>query len=266
VDARELRKARREAVANERAEREARGRNKPGLTRFRRFRRRIGTVLIATLAPLLLRLLAFTWRVERRGEVGLELLSSERPWLVTLWHGSMLAMMPISRHCRRNIGVLVSPSDDGGLAKLALDKFGYAVVRGSLSKRGARAMREMHELLQQGGQLVITPDGPRGPRHSINTGAAWLARETGTPILPVIVAVSRAWRLRSWDRMCIPKPFARVVMHYGDPVMIAKDADDAALEAASSDVREVMLRNEGTASADLQVAFDQGETNRSKHA
>lgn len=258
VDAREQRQARRDLVAQASAERTAKGRNKPGLTRFRRFRRRIGSGLVRWLAPSILRLLACTWRVERTGKTGQELQTSDRPWIITLWHGRMLATMPLRHHCRRNIGVLVSPSDDGELAKLALAKFGYRIVRGSLSRRGARAMREMHELVQAGGQLVITPDGPRGPRHSINSGAAWLARATGAAILPVCVAVNRAFRMRSWDRMCIPKPFARLIVHFGDPVLVAADADDAQLEAISEDVRQLMIAGERAAFAQLGVDSDLG--------
>lgn len=259
MDAREQRQARRETVARRTAEREAQGRNKAGRKRFRRFRRRLGTALAESLAPLILRLIARTWRIERTGEAGLELLRSDRPWVCTMWHGRMLALMPVKHHCRRNIGVLVSPSDDGGLAKRALDKFRYQVVRGSLSKRGATAMREMHELLAADGQLVITPDGPRGPRHSINTGAAWLARATGVPIIPVSTAMSRAWRFKSWDRMCIPKLFARVLVHYGDPVTIDKHADDALLEAVSIELRTKMIAAERAAFGQLEVKSDLGD-------
>ena len=72
-------------------------------------------VLVESLAPTLLRMLAWTWRIERTGEAGLERFRSDLPWITLLWHGRMLAMMPIKPHYGRNIGVLVSPSDDGGL-------------------------------------------------------------------------------------------------------------------------------------------------------
>ena len=189
VDARKQRQARRDLVARLAAEREAAGRNTKRRSRFRMLRRRVGRVLVESLAPLMLRMLAWTWRIARTGDAGLERFRSEMPWITVLWHGRMLAMMPIKPHYGRNIGVLVSPSDDGGLAKIALKKFGCQIVRGSLSRRGAAAMREMLALLRSGQQLVLTPDGPRGPRHSINTGAAWLARATGTPIIPLSVGI-----------------------------------------------------------------------------
>lgn len=258
MDARAQRKARRDIVAAHSAEREARGRNRKSASRFRRARRRMGSLLVERLAPSALAAIARTWRIQRTGDAGIELMRSTRPWVCAMWHGRMLTLMPIRHHCRRGVGVLVSPSDDGGLAKQALERFGYQVVRGSLSRRGARAMREMYDLLQGGGQLVITPDGPRGPRHSINAGPAWLARATGAPILPVTVAMTRAWRFRSWDRMCIPKPFAKVAVHYGDPVHVSPDTCDEELERIAAAIRERMVADERAAFARLGVADDHG--------
>lgn len=265
VDAREQRTARRELVAKRAAEREAAGRNTKRLSRFRTLRRRIGRVLVESLAPLILRMLAWTWRIERTGDAGLTRFRSDLPWITVLWHGRMLAMMPIKPHYGRNIGVLVSPSDDGGLAKIALKKFGCQIVRGSLSRRGASAMREMLALLRSKQQLVLTPDGPRGPRHGINTGAAWLARATGTPIIPLSVGVSRAWYFRSWDRMCIPKPFARLIVHYGDPMHIDEQTTDAALEMQSSELRERLIAAEQAAFARLGVVSDFEEAVANDH-
>ncbi|MBX3461843.1 MAG: DUF374 domain-containing protein [Planctomycetes bacterium] len=256
MDARARRQERRAAVARRTAERDAAGRNAPHLQRWRRWRRRLGELLLAWLAPTLLRLLASTWRVQRTGAAGLALLRSDRPWLVAMWHGRMLCLMPLALHAGRGIDVLVSPSDDGSLATNALRRFRYRVVRGSLSRGGARAMRAMAAGLAAGHQLVVTPDGPRGPRHTMNVGTAWLARATGAPILPVGVACDRAWRLRSWDRFTIPKPFARLCVHYGDPVHVAADAADADLERTAEAVRRQLLAGEADAFRRLGAADD----------
>jgi lysophospholipid acyltransferase (LPLAT)-like uncharacterized protein len=256
MDARSQRRQRREAVARRTNERDAAGRNAPRLARWRRCRRRIGDVLVALFAPVLLRLLACTWRVRRTGDAGFAVLRSDAPWLVAMWHGRMLCLMPMRWHRARGIGVLVSPSDDGGLAATALRSFGFVAIRGSLSRGGARAMRAMAALLDDGGQLVVTPDGPRGPRHTINTGVPWLARATGAPILPVSVAVDRAWRLRSWDRFTIPKPFARLVVHYGDALHVAAGTDDAELERIGERVRAQLLAAERDGFAQLHTAVD----------
>ncbi len=256
MDPRDERRQRREAVARRAAERDATGRNTTALARWRRFRRRTGDVLLTLLAPTLLRLLACTWRVRRTGDAGLPLFRSEQPWLVTLWHGRMLCLMPLRWHRCRGLQVLVSPSDDGGLATRALRNFGYGVIRGSLSRGGARAMREMAAALQAGRQLVVTPDGPRGPRHTMNTGVPWLARATGVPILSISVACDRAWHLRSWDRFTIPKPFARLVVHYGEPLQVAADTDDAGLERIGERLRAQLLAGEREAFVRLGVADD----------
>ncbi len=256
MTARAPRNERREQARARATERDAAGRNAPALVRFRRFRRRVGTWLVFAIAPLLVRLLALTWRVQRTGDQGFARQRSNDPWIVAMWHGRMLTLMPLRHHKNRGIGVLVSPSDDGEIAQKALRSFRYAIVRGSLSRGGARALREMHELLAANGQLVVTPDGPRGPRHAINVGIAWLARATGAPILPVGVAVDRAWRLRSWDRFTIPKPFARIRVHYGDPVHVASDASDDELERIAAAVRITLLTNERAAFAHLDIPDD----------
>lgn len=250
------RDARRADRAAADAARTAAGRNAPALARWRRWRRALGKALLARLAPWLLRALAATWRVTFVPGPGLDLQRSGAPWVVALWHGRMLAAMPLRGHRGRGITVLVSPSDDGGLADLALRRFDYRVLRGSAHRGGARALRAMDQALADGAQLVLTPDGPRGPRHAMNTGVAWLARARGAPILPVGIAVDRAWRLRSWDRFVIPKPFARLVVVYGEPTPVADDADDAAMEALGGRVRAAMLAAERAAFARLGVADD----------
>ncbi|MEZ6037421.1 MAG: lysophospholipid acyltransferase family protein [Planctomycetota bacterium] len=256
MDPRAQRQARRAQVAQRAAEREAQGRNTTMLVRFRRIRRRLGALLLDSLAPLLVRMLAATWRVRRIDLGGQRCFDGDGPWVLLMWHGRMLPLMPLRRHRARRIGVLVSPSDDGGLAKRALHHFGYVVVRGSLSRRGARALREMHGLLAGGGKLVVTPDGPRGPRHSCNVGPAWLARETGAPMVLLGLAVDRAWRLKSWDGFVIPKPFARLAVAYGGPIEVPGHADDAALEQLSAQARDGLLAAERAGFTALGVGDD----------
>jgi len=219
-------------------------------------RRAVGSTLVGWFAPLALRLLAWTWRVQRIGEPGLAAMRGEGPLVIALWHGRMLVPMPLRPHKGRGIGVLVSPSDDGALVTKALRSFGYTVIRGSVSRGGASAMREMVEALHAGCPVAVTPDGPRGPRHTVNSGAAWLARETRAPIVSVAIAVDRAWALRSWDHFTIPKPFARIVVTYGEPLRVPPDANDLALEAFSCLLRDHLLLGERKGFARLQVPGD----------
>lgn len=236
--------------------RTAAGRDAGWRRRWRMLRRGVGKRLLDWFAPPLLRLLARTWRIEHRGDAGLRAMCGDTPLVIVLWHGRMLAAMPIWPHRGRGHAVLVSPSDDGGLVTRALAKFGYRVVRGSTSRGGARAMRELAAALHDGASVVLTPDGPRGPRFAMNSGAAWLSRDRGRPIVTLAVAVDRAWRLRSWDRFTIPKPFARLLVTYGDPLPVPPDCDDDRLEALVGTLRERLLAAERAGFAALGVPDD----------
>jgi lysophospholipid acyltransferase (LPLAT)-like uncharacterized protein len=185
----------------------------------------------------LLGALARTWRVEIVGREIYDELA--KGCIVAMWHGRML--LPMHSFQRSSLYVLVSMSGDGEVSQSLLRAFGYRVVRGSKSRGGARSLREMLEILHGGGIIVITPDGPRGPRHGMNPGLAWLAKATGYPILPVGLATNRAWRLRSWDRFTIPKPWAHVAVSFCEPVRVAREAGDADMESATTLVRERML-------------------------
>lgn len=150
----------------------------------------------------------------------------------------------LAHHGSRNWWVLVSASQDGDISQALLRRFGYRVIRGSSSRGGVRAVREMLAVLDDGAVLVITPDGPRGPQHSINQGLAWMARVTGYPIVPVGFACDRAWRLKSWDRFTIPKPWSRVVMVYGAPIHVEDRGSEEGLTAASASVRQALFEAE----------------------
>ena len=152
--------------------------------------------------------------------------------------------------------VLVSTSKDGDLAIRLLQHHGYRVIRGSTSRRGSEALRELLTALNQGRDVVLTPDGPRGPRHSMNPGPVFLARETGRKIIPIGLACDRAWRLKSWDRFTIPKFRARVAVEYGKPLHVPTDSDESALDAFQEQLREEMLAAERRAFAQLDVPVD----------
>lgn len=231
--------------------------------RWRRFvrhaRRRVGRVLVPPLAPGLLRWLARSWSMQVAGEQNLGGMRADQGRLLALWHGRMLIGM--RRHADLGYSVLVSPSEDGSLVKPLLERFGFRVIRGSSSRQGARAMRAMLRELSAQGTIVITPDGPRGPRHAMNQGLAWMARATGFPVIPLGFATDRAWRLRSWDAFCIPRWRARVALVYGEPILVQRTGGEEALERATRDIGVALMRAERAASALLDVPLDwaQGE-------
>ena len=221
---------------------------------MRRQRRRIAALILPRVAPHLLRTLARSWKIETLGSEHWEAASARRGMLATLWHGRML--MPIPAQAGRGICVLVSPSGDGELVLPILERFGYQWVLGSSNKNPARAVRELLDRLRSGGCIVITPDGPRGPRHRTNPGPVWMARETGFPILPCGCATDRAWRLSSWDRFTIPKRGARVVVVYGEPLYVEPTAGDEEIERLTEEMGRRMMAAEERGFRHLGVAPD----------
>jgi lysophospholipid acyltransferase (LPLAT)-like uncharacterized protein len=223
--------------------------------RMRRWKRRLGRRLTYWFGPLALRALARTWKITRIGE---EHLRSERDSrqgrIVAIWHGRLLAPLPY--HARRKWFILVSRSGDGDVVSDLLERFGYRLIRGSSSRGGALALRQMSQALGDDSVLVVTPDGPRGPRHRVQPGLVWIARETGFAVLPCGVACDRAWRARSWDRFLIPKPGAHVVFVYGAPIEIPPTATETELEKASATIRALMLDAEQRGFALLQKEPD----------
>jgi lysophospholipid acyltransferase (LPLAT)-like uncharacterized protein len=222
--------------------------------RMRQIRRKIGSFLVPLFAPPLVRTLARSWKLEVRGREHWDAAFARPGMLVTLWHGRMVVAMP--EGARRGLSVLVSPSGDGRLVIPLLKGFGYSWVLGSSNKNPARAVREMVERLQNGGRIVITPDGPRGPRHATNPGAAWMARATGFPILPVGCVTDRAWHLKSWDHFTIPKWGARVIVRYTEPIVVSTTASEEELAGVTARLREQMLAAEETGFRELGLSRD----------
>jgi hypothetical protein len=179
----------------------------------------------------LLRLLAATWRVrEIEGERIRAPLRERRPFVAIFWHGQMLPLL--WWHRNRGVAILISEHGDGEIIARIARRLGYDLVRGSSSRGAERALLESIRLAKSGAPLAITPDGPRGPAESFAAGALLVSHRAGVPLLPVAASASRAWRLRSWDRFMIPKPFARVTIAYGPPGAVqAASARDAAAQA-----------------------------------
>jgi lysophospholipid acyltransferase (LPLAT)-like uncharacterized protein len=136
------------------------------------------------------------------------------------------------------VGWLISPSVDGELGAMLVERIGGAVIRGSSSHTGARALRDYYQaLVKEDISPVITPDGPRGPRFQFKPGALLLAQMSGRPILPLAYAASRAWLIK-WDKFVVPKPFARIVIAIGEPVYVPRVMDAAALEALQAQMAQ----------------------------
>ncbi len=163
-----------------------------------------------------LRALARTWRVRETGREGWRARrAAGHATVVALWHGQMLPLL--AHHRDEGVAVLVSEHRDGEIIARVVRAFGFATVRGSTSRGGARALLELVAALREGREVAVTPDGPRGPRHTFAPGALVAAQRAGAAVVGVAAHVDRAWRLGTWDGFEIPKPFARITVAYTPP-------------------------------------------------
>ena len=159
--------------------------------------------------------------------------------IYAFWHSHQLSTL--WRNRGSGAAILISQSRDGEYVARLAAAFGYEPVRGSSSRRGAVGLMEMIRVAGTGRPVAITPDGPRGPRHTVHAGVLALAQKTGLPIVPMAVGHSRFWQLRSWDRFRIPKPFSKGYSCTGAALHVPPDADEAALERLAAELRARMI-------------------------
>jgi lysophospholipid acyltransferase (LPLAT)-like uncharacterized protein len=164
---------------------------------------------------------------------------ANEPFIYVLWHEHM--GIPIYLRANCGIAILISKHRDADALGVIASRSGFECVRGSTARGGAAALRELVERGQRQ-HLVITPDGPRGPRRTLAAGPVYLASKLGRPIVPMSFGADRAWRTPTWDQFLIPKPFSRVKARLGAPISIAPDLDREGLEAARVRVEAELLR------------------------
>jgi lysophospholipid acyltransferase (LPLAT)-like uncharacterized protein len=176
-----------------------------------------------------LHMLARTWRIRVvNGDYVRDLRRAGHTFIFALWHGQLLPLL--WHHREEGVLVLISEHRDGELVARAAQSLGYGLIRGSSTRGAERALISLVRELQAGHEVAITPDGPRGPAATFASGALVAAQRSDSFILPVAASADRAWRLRSWDRFMIPKPFARVTVAYGAPAKVLAKTSRAAAE------------------------------------
>lgn len=138
----------------------------------------------------------------------------QKPCVVVFWHGR-LAMMPLAyrrwwQDRKINPKVIISNHKDGEIITRTIAHFGIGAIRGSSSKGAARALIAAISQIKNGGDTIITPDGPRGPKHSVSDGPFIIAKRLDVPIYALNYEASRYWQFKSWDAMILPKPFSKI--------------------------------------------------------
>jgi lysophospholipid acyltransferase (LPLAT)-like uncharacterized protein len=180
--------------------------------------------IVPPLACLVIKLLSWSIREETvNSHIHEAYLREGKPSIFAFWHGRLLMMAP--RYRGKRIATLISLHQDGELISKTISYFGHRSIRGSSTRGGFSAMREMVRTFEEGYDIAITPDGPRGPRYRVQNGIIELARQTGMTIIPVAFNASRKKVFRSWDRFLLPFPFSRGVFVFGESIKVPRNSD-----------------------------------------
>lgn len=230
----------------------------PGLT-YRsphpfRFKQRLLLLAIPPVVAACIKALMATCRFEVRGGGHFETAyKTAGHVIVATWHD--VFGLGVSEYSHSGAHTLTSYSYDGEIATLVLKRFGILALRGSSTIGGSDALRDMTEALKYVPIVGFTPDGPRGPRRIAKAGVAILSARSQVPIVPYALMPSRAWRLNSWDRFQIAKPFARIITAYGPPIPPPHDCSEKEIEDTRQAVEKALndlqatLENETRATA-----------------
>ena len=198
---------------------------------------RLGYLVIRMVSPTL------RWRIHDPEKIADQIV--DFPVIFCIWHNRLALALPIWHRFRRSrkpsakLAAISSASKDGAIVAGVLERFGAQPVRGSSSRRGVNAMIEMVKWGKKGYDLAVTPDGPRGPKYSVQPGIVSLAQMTGFPVLPISYSLSRKITLRSWDNFQIPLPFSRCDVYCDELIRFGREIEDR--DSAAADIRERLL-------------------------
>lgn len=180
------------------------------------------------------------WTITGDAEV-VQYLKSDKPFIVSFWHGRLLMIPYAHDKGHRSIDMLISNHSDGRLIAKTIGHLGIGTIVGSTSRGGAKAARALtRRLRSEKGIVGITPDGPRGPRMRASNGVVALARLAQVPVFAVAFSANRAKRFESWDRFLLPYPFSRGVFAWSTALHVPKDADAAELERKRIEIESAL--------------------------
>lgn len=181
---------------------------------------------------------------------------TENVYVPCYWHQQHIVCAHLMRDWIRRgfrAGVIISASVDGEVPARIARSWGAEVIRGSAARTGALVLRDAQEMMKRGVSIVVTSDGPVGPRFEFKTGTVLMARIGGAPLVPIVCAADRAWYMNTWDRFMVPKPFARIVIAVGEPLPVPRNASLEQMEAIRAEMQsalEALIQESKAAVAD----------------
>jgi lysophospholipid acyltransferase (LPLAT)-like uncharacterized protein len=208
--------------------------------------RRILYFLIVPLLRVFVAVLWKSYRIEKiiGEENGERIVAEKLVCIPCYWHQQHLLCASVIRRWIRkgfDASIVISASVDGEVPSRIAGAWGANIIRGSANQTGALVMRDMHAALKRGSSIITTPDGPKGPIFEFKAGNILIARISGAPLVPLACAADRSWRLSSWDKMMVPKPFARVVIAIGEPHFVPRDTAVDGLERHRVEMENTLM-------------------------
>jgi lysophospholipid acyltransferase (LPLAT)-like uncharacterized protein len=214
-----------------------------------RVRDRIAVGLTGLLGPAVFRGAYSTLKFELSGESHLQGWRSGEPVVFVTWHGRILPLLYLFRD--HGIVMLVSQHRDGEYLTRVGRGLGYHAVRGSSTRGGHGALRQLVRQVRAGRSLAITPDGPQGPKERLKPGALQVARISGAPVIPIMAGGDGGWWIEGWDRFMVPKPRGTIRVAVGEATQIPREVSVRGLEehagAVEARLDELKRRVDGLA-------------------
>ncbi len=196
--------------------------------------------LVSWLGPAIIWLLGKTLRIAWQGLENLEEVRKKgEKVLYAFWHGRLLILTFSYRW--QKVHVLISQHRDGEFIARTIQRLGFVPVRGSTTRGGTQAIFQMISKIQEGYDIAITPDGPKGPRYKVQPGVIYIAQRSGLPIMPISSSAQKAWRLKSWDGFLVPKPFSKTVIILGKPIYVPKESGEKELNSKIFELEKELL-------------------------
>jgi hypothetical protein len=193
-----------------------------------------------------LKVMNLTYRFEFQNTEAISDASKENPptaYILALWHQNIMAS--ILAHTDKKFSMLISQSKDGEYVAKVCQLFGHEPIRGSSSRGAISALIHSIRSLKSGKPSAVAIDGPRGPIYSIKPGVFEMARRAGVPIIPMTISAKSYWSFnKAWDKFRIPKPFTKIIIHYGEPILINEQVDKTQMQSYAQKLFNSLMSEE----------------------
>ena len=198
--------------------------------------------IFSDIGLLIVKILSSTYTVKIIGpEIEKKVIKKKQVPIYVSWHQRFFPGITLFAS-RKPITIMISQSRDGELISKIVNRLGWRPVRGSSSRGGRDALREIKTLIHKGYRVGHIVDGPRGPLGVVKPGLLLIAQFSGMPIIPTITSAERKWVFNSWDRFIIPKPFSRVIFRFGDEIYVPRDLRGDAFEKKRSSIENTLKK------------------------